>query len=316
MAKFELNRLISYSNDSLLAEIRRVAALIHTHVITQDAFDKHSKVSFSTIQKRFGGWKQALTQAGVGDRYGGSSLFTKGHQRTRKFADEELMAELHAVAKKLGTTTFTMEEFNKHAPVHAETLRRRFGSWWAAMKKAGLEISSLGKRYSDDDYFENLLNVWTHYGRQPKYREMDQPPSSIPSGAYEAKWGTWTKALLAFIDRANSDIEEGDTQPDKAKVEESHVVRRPSKHAKNQPKRKVEDQRTISLGLRFEVFSRDRFRCVICGASPATDLQCQLHVDHKVPFSRGGKTVKENLQTTCMKCNLGKSNKTESNNDI
>jgi hypothetical protein len=47
-----------------------------------------------------------------------------------------------------------------------------------------------GRRYSDDNYFENLLAVWTQYGRQPTYGEMDQPPSSIPFGAYEAKWGT------------------------------------------------------------------------------------------------------------------------------
>jgi len=33
-----------------------------------------------------------------------------------------------------------------------------------------------------------------------------------------------------------------------------------------------------------------------------------LHVDHIEPWSRGGKTIEENLQTLCEKCNLGKSN--------
>ena len=36
-----------------------------------------------------------------------------------------------------------------------------------------------------------LLAVWTHYGRQPTCRQMDDPPSAISSGAYKKKWGTW-----------------------------------------------------------------------------------------------------------------------------
>lgn len=67
-----------------------------------------------------------------------------------------------------------------------------------------------------------------------------------------------------------------------------------------------EDRRQVPLGLRFRVLNRDRFRCVKCGAAPATDPLCSLHVDHKLPCSRGGKTVIDNLQTLCAKCNLGK----------
>ena len=34
----------------------------------------------------------------------------------------------------------------------------------------------------------------------------------------------------------------------------------------------------------------------------------ELHVDHIKPWSKGGETVLENLQTLCATCNLGKSN--------
>ena len=66
--------------------------------------------------------------------------------------------------------------------------------------------------------------------------------------------------------------------------------------------------RTISVKLRYQVFSRDNFKCCICGASPAKDPGVELHVDHILPWSRGGETVLENLQTLCSLCNLGKSN--------
>jgi 5-methylcytosine-specific restriction endonuclease McrA len=37
-----------------------------------------------------------------------------------------------------------------------------------------------------------------------------------------------------------------------------------------------------------------------------------LQIDHKVPVSKGGKTVRSNLQVLCSKCNGSKSNKMSS----
>jgi len=68
-----------------------------------------------------------------------------------------------------------------------------------------------------------------------------------------------------------------------------------------------ENSRNISLSLRLKVLNRDNFRCVFCGKSPATDFGTKLHIDHSVPFSKGGKSTLENLQTLCEECNLGKS---------
>jgi 5-methylcytosine-specific restriction endonuclease McrA len=36
--------------------------------------------------------------------------------------------------------------------------------------------------------------------------------------------------------------------------------------------------------------------------------QRRLHIDHIVPWSKGGETALENLETLCSECNLGKSN--------
>lgn len=51
------------------------------------------------------------------------------------------------------------------------------------------------------------------------------------------------------------------------------------------------------------VYRRDGGRCVYCGSVE------NLHLDHIIPFSRGGATNVENLQLLCQKCNLEKSNK-------
>lgn len=67
------------------------------------------------------------------------------------------------------------------------------------------------------------------------------------------------------------------------------------------------DNREISPGLRYRVLERDEGRCVLCGAR-ATD-GARLHVDHILPWSKGGATTFENLQTLCVKCNLGKGNR-------
>ncbi|HIY39301.1 MAG TPA: HNH endonuclease, partial [Candidatus Agathobaculum merdigallinarum] len=67
-------------------------------------------------------------------------------------------------------------------------------------------------------------------------------------------------------------------------------------------------RRDINLRLRFRVMQRDNFKCCICGASPANDPTVVLHIDHIMPWSKGGETIMENLQTLCSKCNLGKSN--------
>lgn len=66
-------------------------------------------------------------------------------------------------------------------------------------------------------------------------------------------------------------------------------------------------QREPSMRLRFEVLIRDNFKCCTCGASPAKDPAVELHIDHVVPWSKGGETETENLQTLCSICNLGKS---------
>lgn len=67
----------------------------------------------------------------------------------------------------------------------------------------------------------------------------------------------------------------------------------------------------MSDSLRYDIMQRDGFRCVLCGSKASDDIR--LHVDHVIPVSKGGKTVKNNLRTLCQSCNLGKRDKYDPN---
>ncbi len=59
-------------------------------------------------------------------------------------------------------------------------------------------------------------------------------------------------------------------------------------------------RQAISEKLREEILERDNYKCVQCKS--VDDLQ----IDHKIPFCLGGRTIKDNLQTLCGKCNRRK----------
>ena len=71
--------------------------------------------------------------------------------------------------------------------------------------------------------------------------------------------------------------------------------------------KKHEERSKMSDSLRYDILKRDGFKCTICGATAQDGAK--LHVDHIVPVSKGGKTIKSNLRTLCSSCNLGKSDK-------
>jgi hypothetical protein len=62
-------------------------------------------------------------------------------------------------------------------------------------------------------------------------------------------------------------------------------------------------RKPIGKKMRFEVFKRDRFTCLYCGAKPPAVV---LEVDHVVPVSKGGISQSHNLVTSCFDCNRGK----------
>ncbi|RLC60281.1 MAG: hypothetical protein DRI01_10370 [Chloroflexi bacterium] len=63
-------------------------------------------------------------------------------------------------------------------------------------------------------------------------------------------------------------------------------------------------RKAISEKLRYEIFSRDGFRCQACGRGVHDGVK--LTVDHVVPVDWGGTNDRSNLVTLCAECNRGK----------
>lgn len=211
-------------------------------------------------------------------------------EHKRNIPNDDLINDLKNIAQHLGQDKLTTAAYKANGGKYSlDTFSRRFGSWFKCLELAGLKDTRSRMNISIDELFENLINVWTKLGRQPKYDEMFKPLSKFSSGTYERRFGTWRKALENFVQCMN----EGN-------IEYSQII--------DKPKRSQKTPRGINIRLRFMVLRRDNFKCNICGDSPAKNPSITLEVDHIHPWANGGETIMENLQSLCTTCNKGKSN--------
>ena len=199
--------------------------------------------------------------------------------------DSVLLDDMRQAAKMLGRDTITMAEYTEVGKAHPSTIQRRFGSWPKALKLAGLQPSRSEIGISTDDLFE-----------------IKAPASRFSAGTYENRFGSWSKALREFVTLVNIDSLD-ETRSAEGSTSDEEVA---TNKIRNAPKRR--SRREISERQRFRTLVRDGFRCKSCGVSPLSKPGTELHVDHIIPWSKGGETVDENLETKCDKCNLGKSN--------
>lgn len=277
------------SDEELLNDLRRSASEIGRDTITMTEYGRVGRGHPSTIQKRFGSWPKALELAGL-----------RPSRSPIGIREDELLEDIRRSASEAGQSTITQTQYGRIGKCGANTVQRRFGSWQTALKLAGLNPSMSQYRIPDEDLFENLRAVWTSLGRQPTYSEMTEPSSAYSAKTYEQRFGSWSKALKAFVDWVNSDaeparsVEADDPRGHSHKPQIKACERRTKKH--------------ISERQRFRILQRDSVACKTCGASPAKQAGVELHVDHIVPWSKGGETTDDNLQTKCSRCNLGKGN--------
>lgn len=292
-----------YSNAELVEDILRVANELGKKTVSQREYDRLGNFSYQTFKKRFGSWKGALKEAGLEQ----SKRPWGGDLSETRIPEEQLISDMQRVAGELKKQAITIADYEEHGKFGSSAICKRFGGWNKAKEVANLKI---GRVYNstDEDYFENIADVWENLGRQPRYQEMTAPLSKLHISSYERKYGTWRNALEKFVEYINS---KDDAEEPQKEVPQKISAIVPTKNTKPDKKQVIvkRTNRIANLRQRFRVMKRDGFKCVLCGSSPATQVGCELHIDHIVPWSKGGETVEENLRTLCSSCNLGRSNK-------
>jgi len=140
--------------------------------------------SLGSLRKLFGSWAAAVGELGAAP------------YRLLQ-SDRELIGELQAAQRELGRPP-RPRDFQLERP-RAKTLRRRFGSWEAALEAAGITaVPQL--RWTDERILDALRASVQAYGRPPRAGEWRQgdPTGDRPSSQVVLRrFGSWTIALHA-----------------------------------------------------------------------------------------------------------------------
>ena len=208
---------------------------------------------------------------------------------------ELVLEELKAVAHRFGWRRFSRHEFDRNATrCKGSTVLKHFGTWSAALGAIDLRLAphrANRKRITDAELLAELARVWKSCGHRPSKIEWEAASARYSYTTFKQRFGGWTRACLALVEGMGGTVA--------AAADEMRTVRKPVAIPKDR-------RRDIPLKLRLRVLTRDGFRCVLCGGTPALKPGVALHVDHIVAFSKGGPTTLVNLRTLCEDCNRGK----------
>lgn len=127
---------------------------------------------------------------------------------------------------------------------------------------------------------------------------------------YESSSGRWVAAVYLVSGKRLRRVRASEAEAREALAELlrrddlgwAYVMPRPYHHGT----RERLPRSGISPRVRWDILTRDGFRCVYCGATAQDE---RLMVDHIVPVAAGGSDDRENLATACAPCNLGKSDR-------
>ncbi|TAL43664.1 MAG: HNH endonuclease [Salinibacterium sp.] len=113
----------------------------------------------------------------------------------RNASEAAVIQDIQDVAGRLGRTP-TLREYSSNGRYSASVIRRIFGTWNAALGKAGF-APNVEARVDIDRASEDVLRIAKELGHPPTHREYDE------HGVYSSKplrnhFGSWNKTLMAL----------------------------------------------------------------------------------------------------------------------
>lgn len=163
------------SEADLLADLKRVARQT-TGSVSEEEYTARGAYGVTTFRRRFGSWNAAKEQAGLETRH------------RERISEDRLLADLRRVAE---TTEGPVSErtYSDVGEFGVTTFRRRFGSWSAAKRCAGLETERDESTIDDmaDDVARVAADLDAGYVTPERYAEQGTYPlAALPTD--EAFW--------------------------------------------------------------------------------------------------------------------------------
>lgn len=129
--KFELKKINrrdrkdcrNVSDDELISDLQEVAKGLKKDYVTHNEYDEFGKFGSHIFGKRFGGWNDALSNAGL--KIG----------KKQNISDEEAFQDIERIWIKLGRQPLYSEIRKPLSEFSAGFYEYRFGSWYKALEK-------------------------------------------------------------------------------------------------------------------------------------------------------------------------------------
>ena len=274
MQKYEIVPFNNFSDEEILADIRNVCRRLNKETILLSDYLRHGKYGRKAIRNHFGNFHTALSRMGL-------KIIRTGY-----YSDDEIIQDVLSVKNRLGIDLLTGREYYKHGSFGSKAIIKHFGSWGKLVDRLGFKKAAVHVKHTQSELFGMMKALWDEKGRRPTMAEYEKY-SGHTQKYILARFKSWSDFLSKFLIYANGGGISVVPQ----------VVSKPSIGS-----------RGISKKLRYLVMKRDNWTCVLCGVKRTSTNDVQLHVDHILPYSKGGKTVMSNLRTLCSTCNLGRGN--------
>ena len=129
MAKFEITWLEDTSDEAVLEEIRRVAALVPDGRLTRRKFDSLSRIKSAAVSRRFGSWSEATREASLA-------------QALPDYSDAAIIEDLKKASETSPNEPFTIEFYSTRGRYSPSCIKRRFGGW-----REALDAAKIGSRF-------------------------------------------------------------------------------------------------------------------------------------------------------------------------
>ncbi len=114
----------------------------------------------------------------------------------RNISDDELLADVISVAKRLDKNSITIAEYDLNGKYNHTTISRRFGSWKNVLIMTNLRIENHNFSISNEDYLNDILRVATMLDKKSIYTTEYDKYGKFDTGKLIKRFHSWNNALL------------------------------------------------------------------------------------------------------------------------